>query len=62
MDALAKLFPHIGSTELWQTLISIVVAAVVFFYSVYLLRKEELAEEAEAENVGAEIGEVQRHA
>lgn len=62
MDALAKLFPHIGSTELLQTLISIVVAAVVFFYSVYLLRKEEIAEQAEAENVGADISEVQRHA
>ncbi|TCS38424.1 hypothetical protein EDC30_102163 [Paucimonas lemoignei] len=62
MDALATLFPNIGSAELWQTLTSIVVAAAVFFVSVYLLRKEEMAEQAEAENIGADIGEVQRPA
>lgn len=62
MDALATLFSNIGSTELLQTLTSIVVAAVVFFYSVYLLRKEEMAEQDEADEVRADIREIQRHA
>lgn len=62
MDALATLFSSIGSTELLQTLTSIIVAAVVFFYSVYLLRKEEMAEQDEADEVRADIREIQRHA
>jgi phosphotransferase system glucose/maltose/N-acetylglucosamine-specific IIC component len=62
MDALAKLFPFLGSTELMQTLISIAVAAIVFFYSVFLLRKEELDEQADKESASDIGGEMRRQA
>lgn len=56
MDALTKLFSLLGSTELLQTVMSIAGAAIVFFYSVYLLRKEEMAEQEDAEHAAADIG------
>ncbi len=41
MDALASLFPVFISTEVIYTIISVGLSAAVFFYFIYLLRKEE---------------------
>ncbi len=41
MDSLASLFPVFISTEVIYTMLSVGLAAAVFFYFIYLLRKEE---------------------
>ncbi|HCY63431.1 MAG TPA: hypothetical protein DHV59_11505 [Oxalobacteraceae bacterium] len=63
MDTLAKLFPVADSAGLLQTFISIALAAVVFFYFVSLLRKEEMLEQEDEAKISADIGtEVQGRA
>lgn len=56
MDALAKLFAFSDSAGLLPTCISIGLAAVVFFYFVNLLRKEEMPEQEDKEKNAADIG------
>ena len=56
MDALAKLFPISDSAEFLQTLMSIVLAAAVFFYFVSLLRKEEMPEQEDEGKIAADVG------
>jgi len=47
MDALTKLFPALVSVEFMQVLTSMALAALVFFYFIHLLRKEEVAAQAD---------------
>ncbi len=49
MNDLANLFPMFFSLSESQAPVSIAVAAIVFFYFVYLLRKEENMAQAETE-------------
>lgn len=56
MDTLAKLFPISDAAGFLQTFISIALAAVVFFYFVSLLRKEEMPEQEDDAKIAADIG------
>jgi hypothetical protein len=49
MDALVSLFPILASTDLSALFLSITLAAVVFFYFIHLLRKEEGSAKADAD-------------
>ena len=63
MDAVANLFALSDSPEFLMTMLSIALAAVVFFYFVHRLRQEETLEHPNEDQVVAEAGaKMHRHA
>ncbi|RJG01976.1 hypothetical protein [Noviherbaspirillum sedimenti] len=61
MDAVISFFPFLASPEVTQTLVSIALAAVVFFYFVHLLRKEETSALVDEEKGAADVCPNMRH-
>lgn len=49
MDTLVSLFPMLASKDLATLFLSITLAAIVFFYFIHLLRKEETTANADAD-------------
>ncbi|QAU35472.1 hypothetical protein [Janthinobacterium sp. 17J80-10] len=55
MDALASLFPIFVSKDLLFLLVSITLAAIVFFFFIHLLRKEENATQSDREKPAVDV-------
>ena len=55
MDALASLFSILASKDLLFPLVSLAFAAVVFFYFIHLLRKEETNAQVDAEKAIVDV-------
>lgn len=59
MESLASVFTAFSSSENMTTIVSIAIAAVVFFYCLHLLRKNEAQqdsqEQASSEALGADL-------
>lgn len=55
MDTLVSLFPVLASQDLLALCLSITLAAVVFFYFIHLLRKEEDSVQSVADDSAIEV-------
>lgn len=55
MDTLVSLFPILALKDLPALFLSITLAAVVFFYFIHLLRKEETSAKDEADKSALDV-------